>query len=75
MTPLAPSDRIVDYALSAEKSPWMDVFLCARGRFFLGGASGLQLVPLTFGVPCAVANAAPMGSRPAASASSCSAST
>ncbi|MBI1778618.1 MAG: TIGR04372 family glycosyltransferase [Proteobacteria bacterium] len=68
MTPIRPRDRVIDYALGSKKSEWMDVFLCGSCRFFLGGASGLQLVPYTFGVPCAVANASPMGQRPVASA-------
>ncbi|MBI3497184.1 MAG: TIGR04372 family glycosyltransferase [Proteobacteria bacterium] len=64
MTPLGSHERVIDYAVGPRKSEWMDVFLCARGRFFLGSASGMHMVPATFGVPCAIANAAPMGSRP-----------
>ncbi|MBM3535023.1 MAG: TIGR04372 family glycosyltransferase [Alphaproteobacteria bacterium] len=64
MTPIRPRERVVDYALGPYKSEWLDVFLGGCCRFFVGGASGFQMLPFTFGVPCAVANAAPMGSRP-----------
>jgi putative glycosyltransferase (TIGR04372 family) len=62
MTPLPALDGLVDYALSAAKSPRMDVFLCARARFFLGNTSGLFLVSSAFGVPCALANMVPVAS-------------
>jgi putative glycosyltransferase (TIGR04372 family) len=53
-TPRAPG--LIDYAHSPLKSPWMDVFLCAACRFFVGVASGLSHVPGTFGVPCVLTN-------------------
>ncbi|MEG4799129.1 TIGR04372 family glycosyltransferase [Microcoleus sp. ARI1-B5] len=61
MTPLAPMEGVIDYAHSSVKSEWMDVFLCAAGRFFLGSTSGLCYVPASFGVPCALTNWACMG--------------
>jgi putative glycosyltransferase (TIGR04372 family) len=64
MTPIRPRERVVDYARGPDKSEWMDVFLAGCSRFVVAGASGFQLVPCTLGVPCAVANASPMGSRP-----------
>lgn len=61
MTPMPPLPGIVDYATSPFKSDLMDVFLCARCRFFLGTSSGLFLVSSIFGVPSALANMAPLG--------------
>jgi putative glycosyltransferase (TIGR04372 family) len=58
MKPLAPEPGIIDYAHSSLRCDWLDVFLCASCRFFLGGASGLCLVATVFGVPSAVANQA-----------------
>jgi len=52
---------IIDYAHSEYKSEFMDVFLCATAKFFLGTNSGLSLVPPLFGVPCALTNWVPIG--------------
>ncbi|MEG4914782.1 TIGR04372 family glycosyltransferase [Microcoleus sp. B7-D4] len=59
--PLPLMEQVIDYAHSDVKSDWMDVFLCAQCRFFIGMSSGLRLVPIAFGVPCAVTNWTPMG--------------
>lgn len=59
MTPLAPRRGVVDYALSPEKSAAMDVFLCARTRFFLGNTSGLSVLSGAFGVRSALVNMIP----------------
>lgn len=60
MKPLEPMPGVIDYASSSKKSDWMDIFLCARSRFFLGCASGLGMVSTTFGVPSALANLTPL---------------
>lgn len=63
------AERVIDYAHSFYKSEWADVFLAADCRFFLGSASGLQMLPFTFGVPTVMVNAAAMGaSRPVSGA-------
>lgn len=59
MTPLAPLAHVVDYAHHAERSPWLDVFLVARARFFLGTSSGLLGVAAAFGVPAGLTNQTP----------------
>ena len=59
MTPLPPSPRVLDYALGPHKSDWMDVYLWATCRFFLGTQSGPVQVPPTFGLPCVLTNWAP----------------
>jgi putative glycosyltransferase (TIGR04372 family) len=60
MTPMAPAPNVVDYAHHAERSPWLDLFLIARSRFFLGTSSGLLGVAAAFGVPAALSNQVPM---------------
>ena len=42
---------MIDYACSDLRSDWMDIFLCAQCRFFIGCQSGLSAVPSVFGVP------------------------
>ena len=56
--PMPPMEHVIDYALSPAKSDWMDVFLCASCRFFLGSNSGLSHLASVFGVPCVHANIA-----------------
>lgn len=59
--PLPPMEHVVDYANLSIRSEWLDVFLAASCRFFLGGSSGLYNAASVFGVPSAVANQAPVG--------------
>ena len=56
MTPLPETDHVIDYAHSAAKSDWMDVFLSGECRFFLGLASGPSQVAVSFGAPCLYVN-------------------
>ena len=56
MTPLPETDHVIDYARSAAKSEWMDVFLCGECRLFIGLASGLSQVAASFGAPCLYVN-------------------
>lgn len=60
MKPLRPQKNVVDYALSSVRSDWMDLFLCASSRFFLGNTSGLIFLATVFGTPTSQANCAPM---------------
>jgi putative glycosyltransferase (TIGR04372 family) len=62
MRPLPRLEQTVDYALSPSKSDWMDIFLCASCRFFLGNSSGVYFISTIFGKPAGLANMAPMGS-------------
>lgn len=63
MTPLPPMANVVDYALSAERSDWMDVFLAASCRFILATTSGMMVVGMNFGTPIAATNFFPPGDR------------
>jgi len=60
MTPLPPIRHVIDYALHEVKSDWMDVFLCAACKCFLGSNSGLVCVSSVFGRPAALANMLPL---------------
>jgi len=51
--------KIIDYATKF-RSEFMDVFICAKCRFFLGNTSGLVMVPPLFDRPVAVANQVPI---------------
>lgn len=59
MKPLPEMPNVVDYAISPYKSDWMDVFLWACCRFFVGTNSGPNVIPPSFGVPQLWTNAAP----------------
>lgn len=59
MKPLLQMSRVIDYAHSNVKSDWMDVFLCAQCRFFVGTSSGLFVFAMTFGVPVVATNFLP----------------
>lgn len=60
MKPIPPLRGIIDYAHSSLKSDWMDVFLCAQCRFFVGNTSGLGLVSTVFGVKSVLVNLTPL---------------
>ena len=60
MRRLKPMEKVIDYAHLDARSDWMDVFLCASCRFFLGSASGLSEVASVFGRTCGMANQAPL---------------
>lgn len=59
MEPLPEMPKVIDYAHSDEKSDWMDVFLCAQSRFFVGTSSGLFIFAITFGTPIVATNFMP----------------
>jgi len=64
MKPLPRMERVVDYVHSSVQSDWMDIYLAAACRFFLGSSSGLFVVAWTFGRPCALANWDSLVTRP-----------
>jgi len=60
MRPLPTWPNTIDYIHTGKREDWMDVFLWAEARFFIGTGSGPQVIPLTFGKPVAIANHGPM---------------
>lgn len=60
MSPMKDVPGLIDYAHSEAKSEWMDIFLCAECRFFIGTNSGLGLIPPVFGIPCVLTNWSPI---------------
>ncbi|MBX7136869.1 MAG: TIGR04372 family glycosyltransferase [Oligoflexia bacterium] len=56
MTPLPPMDGVIDYAVSKARQDWMDIYLWAACRFYIGTPSGPAWIPPTFGVPCVATN-------------------
>lgn len=53
--PETGNPKIIDYA-TKYRSDFMDIYLCAKCRFFLASSSGLNAVSAVFDVPVAVAN-------------------
>jgi putative glycosyltransferase (TIGR04372 family) len=64
MTPLRPLPNVLDYCHSPIRSDWMDVFLAASSRFFIGTSSGVCYVAQDYGVPCVLTNWWPPAQRP-----------
>ena len=60
MPPLPAMERVIDYAHSEHRSPFMDIFIAGSCRFFIGNTSGIILVPVAFGIPTVWTNIAPM---------------
>jgi putative glycosyltransferase (TIGR04372 family) len=61
MTPLAPRDKVIDYAASTRRSPEIDIYLCAECAYFVGTNSGFSVIPPLFGRRCALTNWSPIG--------------
>jgi putative glycosyltransferase (TIGR04372 family) len=61
MTPFSPHERVIDYATSPNRSPEIDIYLCAECAYFVGTNSGFSLVPPVFGKRCALTNWSPIG--------------
>lgn len=66
VTPLPKMPQVIDYARSGKRSDWMDTFLWARCRFFVGGNSGPTLVPKSFARPTVYVNLTPLTAVPIA---------
>jgi putative glycosyltransferase (TIGR04372 family) len=63
-TPMEPMDNVVDYAMTADRSDWMDVVCLSQCRFLLAGESGPVYVANAFGVPLVGVNWFPPGMWP-----------
>jgi putative glycosyltransferase (TIGR04372 family) len=60
MRPIRSMPGVIDYAMSQFKSDWMDIYLCASCRFFLGDNSGLFNLAGAFGTIAALTNTVPL---------------
>jgi putative glycosyltransferase (TIGR04372 family) len=56
MRPAPKIDGLIDYALSPEKSPAIDIFFCGTSRFVIGTTSGLTTACVSFGTPLVLVN-------------------
>jgi len=65
MSELSKVSGLIDYANSTYKSEWLDVFLWASCKFFIGTSSGPISVPPSFGVPVLYTNCCGIGISPA----------
>ena len=59
MKPLAAMNQVIDYAHCDVRSDWMDVFLSAQCRFFIGTSTGLGVIAMAFGAPTVKTNYLP----------------
>jgi putative glycosyltransferase (TIGR04372 family) len=51
MTPLPKMTNVIDYAHAVERVDWMDMFLWAKARFFVGTQSGGSEAAMCFDTP------------------------
>jgi putative glycosyltransferase (TIGR04372 family) len=47
---------VFDYATSDIRDPFLDIFIAATCRFFVGAPSGLVHIPMIFRIPCVYVN-------------------
>jgi putative glycosyltransferase (TIGR04372 family) len=64
MAKLPTMPHVIDYCHSDLRADWMDVFIAAKCRFFLGTASGPAYVPPAYGVAMVLTNWWPPSQRP-----------
>jgi len=60
MQSIPKNHNMIDYAHYSEKSNFLDMYLCAKSKLFLGNTSGPFLMASLFGVPVANANMVPV---------------
>ena len=64
MRPAPQIPGLIDYARSPHRADWLDLYLSANCRFFLGSNSGAMLMATTFCRPVAAVNMSPLTSIP-----------
>jgi len=60
MRPAPKMEGLIDYAHHPMRCDWLDLYISANCRFFLGNTSGAFYMSSVFGVPVACANMAPL---------------
>lgn len=60
MKKLPAMNNVIDYAHSVHRADWLDLYIAARCKFFLGNSSGAFGMASIFGVPVATVNMAPL---------------
>lgn len=53
--------KVIDYATNGMRSDFMDIFLCAKCKFFISTGEGLICIPMLFRRPIVVSNMVPLG--------------
>jgi putative glycosyltransferase (TIGR04372 family) len=61
---LIPIKGVIESDPVGKDNEWLDIFLCAQSRFFLGSSSGFILLPTIFGTPIVKVNGAPLSAFP-----------
>lgn len=61
MAPIPSIDGLIDYANHPSRADWLDFYLAANCKFYLGNSSGAFLMASLFGRPVACANMTPLG--------------
>jgi putative glycosyltransferase (TIGR04372 family) len=61
MSALPPIDGFMDLSQSPKTEDWLDLFLMARCKFFIGTTSGPLIVPTLFGTQILATNAPDLG--------------
>lgn len=56
MPKIKPMKRVIDYAHSPLRFQWLDIFLAAKARFFIGTTSGLTNAVMSLGTKCLLVN-------------------
>jgi putative glycosyltransferase (TIGR04372 family) len=62
MPPFPKNSNLIDYAHHSIQNEWLDLYLAANCKMFLGNSSGAFAMANVFGVPVACANMAPLSS-------------
>ncbi len=55
--------NVIDYAHRPDRQDWLDIFIAAACRFFIGTGSGPSAIPISFGVPVLYTNWGPLLNR------------
>ena len=55
--------NVIDYAHRPDRQDWLDIFIAAGSRFFIGTGSGPSAIPISFGVPVLYTNWGPLLNR------------